>query len=145
MAESLWYLWVVCRTPGSNDPLTKSNRYISNTKSNRHISNIAHQISVTGKIKQGRERGSASGSDEVPIFNTVFRKASLGCNISAGPEKSDSESQRVSERTPCVWDSEVAFRKKALPWHAVKGSLKAPGDGTIGTILLLCTTCSDTF
>ena len=92
-------------------------------------------ISVTGKIKQGRERGSASGGGEVSIFNTVFRKASLGCNISAGPEKSDRESQRVSERTPCVWDSGVAFRKKALPWHAVKGSLKemGPGDGTIGT------------
>lgn len=31
------------------------------------------------------------------IFNIMFRNASLGCTISAGPEKSNSKSQRVRE------------------------------------------------
>lgn len=53
--------------------------------------------------KAGKRGGCAGGGGEVSVSNTVLRKASLGWNISAGPEKSDTKSQRRSERTLCVW------------------------------------------
>ena len=70
----------------------------------RDTRDTAHRmmLSVTRKIKPERG-GCTSGGGEVSVFNTVLRKASLGWNISAGPEKSDSKSQRRSERTLCVW------------------------------------------
>lgn len=44
------------------------------------------RISATEKSKQGRI-GWASGGDGLSVLKKTFRRASIDCNISAGPEK----------------------------------------------------------
>lgn len=126
---------MVHKTPESNDSLTESKRHTSDTH--------RMMLSVSRKIKQEAGRRCASGGGEASVFDTVLRKASRGCDASAASEKSDTKSQR-RVREHCVWDSEVASRRNALPWQAVEGSVKAPGDRTVGRDLLRAV-CSDTF
>ena len=103
---------VIRETPESNDSLTKSKRHTWHSTSD--------DAKCYQENKAGKRGGCTGGGGEVSVFNTVLRKASLGWNISAGPEKSDSKSQRRSERTLCVWTQQWPSEEMYSPGRLQK-------------------------
>lgn len=96
---------------------------------------MAHQvmIRVTENIKQGRGGGSVS---EVV-------GCQLGCKFQQDLRR---ETERASkgENTLCIGRGSGLWKKRTFMAQVVKGSLKALGNGTVGTDPL-CTTGSATF